>query len=104
MKTESNFKYILRLALTLLIITGCVAAALAGVNALTKPEIDRLNAEKTQPYNLTRLYVCITCTHWIQSWRKCYRTARRRSDDGIYGTCAFADYPRFQYAFKSFAV
>ena len=48
MKTESNFKYILRLALTLLIITGCVAAALAGVNALTKPEIDRLNAEKTQ--------------------------------------------------------
>ena len=48
MKTESNVKYILRLALTLLLITGFVAAALAGVNALTKPEIDRLNAEKTQ--------------------------------------------------------
>ena len=48
MKTESTVKYVLRLALTLFIITAVVAAALAGVNSVTKPVIDRLNAEKTQ--------------------------------------------------------
>ena len=32
MKQESVVKYILRLALTLLLITGVVAAALAGIN------------------------------------------------------------------------
>ena len=48
MKTENTALYILRLALTLFIIAGVVAAALAGVNSITKPIIDQLNAEKTQ--------------------------------------------------------
>ena len=48
MKTESIVKYVLRLALILLVITSVVAAALAGINTITKPIIDQLNAEKTQ--------------------------------------------------------
>ena len=48
MKTESNVKYIARLALTLFVIAGVVALALAAVNMVTKPIIDQLNAEKTQ--------------------------------------------------------
>ena len=47
-KTESTVLYVLRIALTLLIIAGVVAAVLAGVNSITKPIIDRLTAEKTQ--------------------------------------------------------
>ena len=41
-------KYIVKLAGTLFLITALVAAALAGVNKITKPVIDQLNAEKTQ--------------------------------------------------------
>lgn len=48
MKTESTVKYVLRLALTLLLITSLVAIALAGVNAITAPKIAALNAQKTQ--------------------------------------------------------
>ena len=48
MKTESNVMYILRLALTLLLITGFVAAALAGVNSITAPKIAQHTYEKTQ--------------------------------------------------------
>ena len=48
MKTESNVMYIIRLALTLLVITSVVAAALAGVNSITAPAIAKLTAEKTQ--------------------------------------------------------
>ena len=48
MKTESNVHYILRLTLTLLIITSVVAAALAGVNSITAPKIADLTAQKTQ--------------------------------------------------------
>lgn len=48
MKTQSTSLYILRLALTLLLITGAVAAALAEVNALTAPYIAAIQAEKTQ--------------------------------------------------------
>ena len=48
MKTENTALYILRLALTLFLIAAVVAAALAGVNSVTKPIIDQLNAEKTQ--------------------------------------------------------
>ena len=48
MKTESNVMYIIRLAATLLIITSLVAAALAGVNAITAPAIAKLTAEKTK--------------------------------------------------------
>ena len=48
MKTQSNVAYILRLALTLLVITAVVAVALAGVNSVTAPKIEQLNAEKTQ--------------------------------------------------------
>ena len=48
MKTESTVKFVLRLALTLLIITSVVAVALAGVNSITAPAIAKLNAEKTQ--------------------------------------------------------
>ena len=48
MKTESTVMYVLRLALTLLAITAVAAAALAGVNSITAPAIDELNAAKTQ--------------------------------------------------------
>ena len=48
MKTESMVQFVLRLALTLLIITSVVAVCLAGVNAITAPAIDALNAQKTQ--------------------------------------------------------
>ncbi len=48
MKTESTVMYVLRLALTLLLITAVVAAVLAGVNSITKPAIDALTAQKTQ--------------------------------------------------------
>ena len=48
MKTESTVKYVLRLVLTLFIITAVVAAALAGVNAITEPVIAELTAQKTQ--------------------------------------------------------
>lgn len=48
MKKQSTFAYILRLALTLLAITGLVALALAGVNAITADRIAALQAEKTQ--------------------------------------------------------
>ena len=41
-----NFLYILRLAGTLLIITALVAAALAGVNAITEERIAAITAEK----------------------------------------------------------
>lgn len=48
MKKKSTPLYILRLALTLLVITAAVAAALAGVNAVTEPIIEALTAQKTQ--------------------------------------------------------
>ena len=48
MKTESTVKFVLRLALTLLIITSVVAVLLAGVNKITAPAIAQLNAAKTQ--------------------------------------------------------
>ena len=47
-KTESTAMYIVRLAVTLLLITGVVAAALAGVNSITAPKIAQLTYEKTQ--------------------------------------------------------
>ena len=45
---KSTPLYIVRLALTLLIITSLVAAALAGVNAITAPKIAAITAQKTQ--------------------------------------------------------
>ena len=48
MKTESTVKFVLRLALTLLAITAVVAVCLAGVNKITAPAIEKLNAQKTQ--------------------------------------------------------
>ena len=48
MKTESTVLYILRISLTLFLITAVVAGILAGVNTITKPIIDQRNAEKTQ--------------------------------------------------------
>ncbi|MBQ8621166.1 MAG: RnfABCDGE type electron transport complex subunit G [Oscillospiraceae bacterium] len=48
MKTESMFKFVMRLALTLLIITSVVAVLLAAVNKITAPAIEQLNAQKTQ--------------------------------------------------------
>lgn len=48
MKTQSTFLYVSKLAATLLIITAVVAAALAGVNAITEPMIAAITAEKTQ--------------------------------------------------------
>ena len=48
MKTESNFKYILRLTFTLLIICAVVAGILAAVNSITAPIIAEAKAEKTR--------------------------------------------------------
>ena len=48
MKTESSAAYIARLAITLLLITAVVATGLACVNAVTAPEIEALNVQKTQ--------------------------------------------------------
>ena len=48
MKKENTAMYVLRLAVTLLIIAGVMAAALAGVNSITAPEIAAKKAEKTQ--------------------------------------------------------
>lgn len=48
MKKESTAMYVLRLALTLLIITAVVAVALAGVNSITQPRIETFNAQKLQ--------------------------------------------------------
>ena len=48
MKKQSLGIYILRLSLTLLIITGVVAGGLAGVNAITADRIAAIQAEKTQ--------------------------------------------------------
>ena len=48
MKKESTVMYVLRLSVTLLVIAGVMAAALAGVNAITAPKIAQLNYEKTQ--------------------------------------------------------
>ena len=48
MKTENLFQYVMRLAVTLLLITGVVAAALAGVNAITKDAIAANQEKKTQ--------------------------------------------------------
>lgn len=47
MSQKKSALYILRLALTLLAITAAVAAALAGVNAITAPRIAQTNALKT---------------------------------------------------------
>ena len=49
MKTNENIvAYVLRLAGTLFLIAAVVAAALAGVNGITAPVIEELNAAKTQ--------------------------------------------------------
>lgn len=48
MKTGSTVKYVLRLTLTLLVITAVVAVILAAVNKVTAPIIARQKAEKTQ--------------------------------------------------------
>ena len=48
MKSKSAFLYVLRLAVTLLLITGCMAAALAVVNRITAPIIAAANEAKTQ--------------------------------------------------------
>ena len=47
MRKENTFRYILRLALTLLLICAVVAGALALVNAITKDSIAANKAEKT---------------------------------------------------------
>ena len=48
MKQQSNVRYILRLALTLLTICAVVSGLLAGVNAITKDRIAAIQVEKTQ--------------------------------------------------------
>lgn len=48
MKQESNVRYILRLALTLLAICAVVSGLLAGVNAITKDRIAAIQAEKIE--------------------------------------------------------
>ena len=49
MKTNENIAlYVLRLAGTLFLIAALVALALAGVNSVTAPIIEELNAQKTQ--------------------------------------------------------
>ena len=48
MKTESTTKFVLRITLTLLVISVIVGAALALVNQITKPIIAKAEAEKIQ--------------------------------------------------------
>ena len=48
MKKQSTFGYVLRLALTLLLICSIMAGALAAINSVTAPIIQRLTWEKTQ--------------------------------------------------------
>ena len=48
MKKENTVMYVLRLSLTLLVIAGVMAAALAAVNSITAPAIEKLTYEKTQ--------------------------------------------------------
>ncbi|MBR4109523.1 MAG: RnfABCDGE type electron transport complex subunit G [Oscillospiraceae bacterium] len=48
MRKQNTALYILKLALTLLVITAAVAAALAGVNALTAPRIAAITEQKTK--------------------------------------------------------
>lgn len=48
MRKENLLQFVLRLTLTLLLITGVVAAALAGVNAITKDAIAANQEKKTQ--------------------------------------------------------
>ena len=48
MKKENTTLYVLRLTVTLLVIAGVMAAALAGVNSVTAPIIEQLTYEKTQ--------------------------------------------------------
>ena len=48
MKKENIVLYVLRISLTLLLITAVVAAGLAAVNAVTAPIIAQLTWEKTQ--------------------------------------------------------
>ena len=48
MKKESTAKYVLRLALTLFLITAVVACCLAAVNSVTKPRIAAAKELKTQ--------------------------------------------------------
>ena len=47
MKTESTARYVARLAITLLLITSVVAAALAGINAITKDKIAAIKQANT---------------------------------------------------------
>lgn len=46
-QNETMIHYVLRLALTLLLITGLMAAVLAGINQLTSPRIEAARAAKT---------------------------------------------------------
>ena len=48
MKTESTFKFVFRLGVTLFLIAAVVAGILAAVNSITEPIIKKLNEEKTQ--------------------------------------------------------
>lgn len=48
MKTESTVKFVLRLTITLLLITSVVAALLAAVDSITAPKIAQLAEQKTQ--------------------------------------------------------
>ena len=48
MKQGSVTKYVLRISLTLLLIAAVVAAALAFVNRVTKPVIQKADEEKMQ--------------------------------------------------------
>ena len=48
MKKENTAKYVLRLALTLFLITAVVACCLAAVNQVTKPRIAAAKEEKAQ--------------------------------------------------------
>ena len=46
MKTKSTIKFILRLGVTLFLISAVTAGLLAGVNSITAPRIAQINAQK----------------------------------------------------------
>lgn len=74
MKKQNTVLYVLRLSTTLLIIAALVAAALAGVNAITAPVIASINEQKTQeaieavlPGGGTRMESFVDTTGMVQA-------------------------------------
>ena len=69
MKKENVVLYVVRLAVTLLVIAGVMAAALAGVNSVTAPIIEKLTYEKTQKAVSAGVHHITICIFFPRSTR-----------------------------------